>query len=136
MQAKLKQEQETKPGPGDYDTSDEFSLFSTMTKKPSSRCTMFGSSSTRFVPESKAQPEGVVAPSDMPGPQSYNPVPPPKQSVNCPSSNFASRTRRMEGIKAPTEPKASEFEADDDVMGKFLFQVLSKLVLQIVSTSC
>ena len=91
-----------------------------MTKKVSSRCTTFGCSGTRFAPEQSKRPEGVLGPAEMPGPQSYNPIPTPKQwgqAATNPTSNFSSRTKRMAGSKPPTEPKPSEFEADDAVLG-------------------
>jgi hypothetical protein len=117
MQAKLKANNEGIPGPGEYDRNDEFSLFGTMTKKVSSRCNMFGSTAARFLAENPQRPDGVLSPSELPGPQSYNPLPPQKPATAHPTSNFASRTKRMESARAPTEPKPTEFEADDDVLG-------------------
>lgn len=77
----------------------------------------------RFKAGPKREVAGTVPPGMLPGPQSYNPHILTKVDKK-PTSVFASGTRRLKSNRAePAEPKYSEFEGDDDVMGTLLHAI-------------
>lgn len=104
------------PGPGAYDGGDDFSLYGSLTKQVTSRRAQFGSTGPRFAGQGSHRPDGVLDASELPGPHSYEPA---RVAGAAPqvTSTFVSRTKRMPLPKPPTEPKASEFETDVEVLG-------------------
>lgn len=105
------------PGPGAYDGGDDFSLYGTLTKQVTSRRAQFGSTGPRFAGQGSHRPDGVLDASELPGPHSYEPARAAGAAPPQVTSTFASRTKRMPLPKPPTEPKASEFETDVEVLG-------------------
>jgi hypothetical protein len=110
----------TNPGPGEYNAGDEYSLFKTLTRRTVSRNTTFGISAARFPDAGPGRrADGDLPAAELPGPHSYDPAPvPPRTHGSQPSSNFASRTKRMVGARPPAEPKPGEFEHEDGVLGE------------------
>lgn len=108
------------PGPGAYDGGDDFSLFGALTKRVASRNAQFGASGPRFPGQNPRRADGVLGVSELPGPHSYAPERSAPAGPPQMSSTFASGTKRMQLPKPPTEPKASEFETDVEVLGASL----------------
>lgn len=104
-------------GPGDYDKDNEYSLSADVAKRISARSGAFGSTLDRFRTEPKRKVDGKFGVELLPGPQSYNPHLPPKVDRK-PTSVFASGTKRLKPVRSDTtQPKYSEFEGDQEVMG-------------------
>ena len=117
MQAKLKMRPPEVPGPGAYDGGDEYSLYGALTKQVASRNCQFGMSGPRFPERNQRCADGVLGPSELPGPHSYEPARAAPAGPPQMSSTFMSGTKRMQLPKPPTEPKASEFETEEEVLG-------------------
>lgn len=112
------------PGPGAYQSDAETSLFSGVTKRIGSRGGTFAAAGPRFKPPGRrAATAGAVtgggsSGAETPGPGAYSAEQPAGVArAGRPTSTFASSTVRMRPVKSAPEPKYSEFEAEDEVLG-------------------
>jgi hypothetical protein len=106
------------PGPGTYNADSEFTIQSNVTTKLASRGGVFGSTGSRFK-DGAARPAGRASSADSPGPGSYS-IPEEERSKGGQgraTSTFASASVRMKPVRGATEPKYSEFESEDEILG-------------------